>query len=219
MRDWKSSLLDSCCDFDISQLHKVFVTKKKMDDLLISSQFFLLAYHSCSYIFSRHVKKNHGCFSKKESDSKQKTPSFMASWKVYRGRTGKFLGSHLAQELSLKRLGEMAKDMFEVECAGRHRYVYMIYIYIHRDNAYIYIYIHTLCILHVYKLISTRQCTRSSVQNRQIPIVKKVQSSYAPSYDLDMGQILPRLGRCFNTSDEMLKFLKGATLGDPFFGI
>ena len=75
----------------------------------------------------------------------------LASWKVYRGRTGTFLGSHLVQELSLERLSrEMEKDMFEVECAERHRYVYMIDIYIcvciHRDNAYIYIYI---CIMYI----------------------------------------------------------------------
>ena len=151
----------------------------------------MLAYHSCSYsFFTPCEKKTHGSVSPKKRISirNKRNGSFMASWKVDRGRTGTFLGSHLVQELSLERLGlrDGKRDMVEVECAGRHRYVYMIYIYIHIcvyiETMHIYIYMHALCILHVYNLISTRQCTRSSVQNRQIPIVKKVHSLHMPHH-------------------------------------
>lgn len=94
---------------------------RKNDDLLISSQLFLHV---------GHVKKNMVFLKKRIRRNKRNR--HLASWKVYRGRTGTFLGSHLVQELSLERLSrEMEKDMFEVECAERHRYVYMIDIYIY----------------------------------------------------------------------------------------
>lgn len=116
---------------------------RKNDDLLISSQLFLHV---------GHVKKNMVFLKKRIRRNKRNR--HLASWKVYRGRTGTFLGSHLVQELSLERLSrEMEKDMFEVECAERHRYVYMIDIYIymciHRDNAYIYIHMHYVYCMYI----------------------------------------------------------------------
>ena len=161
MRDWKSSLLDSCVTLTSLSFVKYSLPRKKWWPLDIITVFFV----GLPQLFD--VKKT-WCFSKKESEETKET-SF---WRAGRS-TGEELERFWAPTLRRSSAWKGCPERWKKTCLRWNvledigmSTVYEIYMYMYVCIETMNIYIYALCILHAYKLISTRQCTRSSVQNR-----------------------------------------------------